>query len=68
MSAIDSLSGNVQNFANHLVEYYDHKELHGMINRLVGDITECTKWELTESEYFDAVEAAYYVKLDQIGY
>jgi len=66
--SIEQLSGKVQAFAIHLTNFHTHKHLHSMINRYAPPKDVCEMWELSEDEYLDALEAAYFFKLDEIGY
>ena len=68
MATIDSLTGNAKDFAVHLTKYHTHKHLHAMINRFEAPESVCEMWKLSEDDYFEAVELAYFSKLDEMGY
>lgn len=66
--SIDQLSGNTQDFAIHLTKFHTHKQLHSMINRFEAPEEVCNAWKLSEDDYYDALEAAYFAKLDEKGF
>ena len=54
------LSPNVTNYVVHLKNSYSERELHDMVSYLEPDTTAMEEWNLSEDEFFHAVEIAYF--------
>jgi hypothetical protein len=52
---------NVENYAMHLKSHCTDKELHDLVGSIFPDEDVMEAWNLTEQDYFTAIEVAYFI-------
>lgn len=55
-----NIKPNVENFALHLKSTRTDRELHELVGSIFADEEAMEKWNLTEDDYFTAIEIVYF--------